>query len=599
MFHRTPTVLLLLFVAGTATAQVPGQINFQGLLLDASGAPVNGLVDLDFALFDTEAGGNALWTESHLDVDVIDGVYDVALGSTTAIDASVLSGSKVYLEIDVEGETLTPRQRLLAVPYAIRAENADNVNGLSGVFVTELFEHFDFDGGAPANDDPSEGLGDTDGDGIANFVDPDNDDDGLSDGVEVAQGSDINLVTPAISGFDPSAAEGSVTSSVEVQGTGFLPGLSVVFGSETPTPTNVTATSFDVSVGPQSQGAASVIVTNPNGESGNGGFAFGLATPVITGFAPSTADGFVTTNVEVQGTGFLPGLSVVFGGETPTPANVTATSFDVSVGPQSEGTTSVVVTNPNANVGSADFVFFLLQPIISGFSPSKARPSATTTVTISGQNFSAGLSVVFGSETPTPTNITPTSFDVVVGPQPAGVVNVTVTLTNGKSTMTSFPFLTERKVFVSSALYDGDLGGLSGADASCTALAAAVGETNPYVAWLADSTQSPSTRFDLGGSPYTLLGDGTTIANDWTDLTDGTLDNKINKTESGGGIVSLREVWTNVDASGANNGNDHCSDWSSTSGNGRAGVQNASDSRWTDDSTRGCSQNSRIYCFEE
>ncbi len=128
---------------------------------------------------------------------------------------------------------------------------------------------------------------------------------------------------------------------------------------------------------------------------------------------------------------------------------------------------------------------------------------------------------------------------------------VNVTLANGKNTASTFEFTGARNVFVSSAIYTGNLGGLADADALCTALTAAAGETDNYLAWLADSTESPSARFALGAGPYKLLGDGTTIANDWTDLTDGTLDNKINKTESGGGIVLNRDVWTNVDTSGA------------------------------------------------
>ena len=33
----------------------------------------------------------------------------------------------LYLEITADGQTLTPRQRLLAVPYAIRSEMAETV----------------------------------------------------------------------------------------------------------------------------------------------------------------------------------------------------------------------------------------------------------------------------------------------------------------------------------------------------------------------------------------------------------------------------------------------------------------------------------------
>jgi len=86
------SLLLSLVLASSVQATVPGQINFQGLLLDSAGDPVNGLVDLVFTMFDADTGGSSLWAETHSDVDVVDGVYNAALGSTTPITASVLAG---------------------------------------------------------------------------------------------------------------------------------------------------------------------------------------------------------------------------------------------------------------------------------------------------------------------------------------------------------------------------------------------------------------------------------------------------------------------------------------------------------------------------
>ena len=56
-----------------ALAAMPGEINFQGLLLDSGGEPVNGLVDLDFELFDAASAGTSLWSESQPDVSVLAG----------------------------------------------------------------------------------------------------------------------------------------------------------------------------------------------------------------------------------------------------------------------------------------------------------------------------------------------------------------------------------------------------------------------------------------------------------------------------------------------------------------------------------------------
>jgi len=358
-FPRCFVLLAALLLASPLSAAVPGQVNYQGLLLDDQGQPVTGNVDLAFALFDAASGGSALWSEAHADVAVLDGVYDVVLGSSTPLTPPLVAGGALYLEIEVEGETLAPRQRLVAVPYALRASEAENLQGTSGAFFTEMVEHFAFDGGDPPNEDPREGTGDTDGDGLANFLDADNDGDGLSDQEELGLGADINLVTPAITGFDPAApVEASLQSTVTVQGTNFEPGIAVTFGTQSPTPQNLTATSFDVVVGPQPEGTAPVVVTRANGESASASYAFLDPTPVVTSLVPALADASATTLVTVNGSGFLSTIDVAFGSESPTPQNLTETSFQVSVGPQPPGAVDVVVSLPSGRQDSAEFVFF-------------------------------------------------------------------------------------------------------------------------------------------------------------------------------------------------------------------------------------------------
>ncbi|MCA9638983.1 MAG: DUF4215 domain-containing protein, partial [Myxococcales bacterium] len=82
--------------------------------------------------------------------------------------------------------------------------------------------------------------------------------------------------------------------------------------------------------------------------------------------------------------------------------------------------------------------------------------------------------------------------------------------------------LEARRVFVTSTLYQGNLGGLAGADAKCQARAQAAGLPGTFLAWLSDNTNNPNTRFTKSMGPYVLV-NGTKIANNYTDLTDGTL----------------------------------------------------------------------------
>jgi hypothetical protein len=247
---------------------------------------VNGSVNLVFAIYDAAQNGTLLWNESHPGVPVLDGVYDVVLGTTTPITSTVVAGGALYLQITVGGETLTPRQRLVAVPYAVRASDADKLGGVDAVYFSQLIHYVDLDGGAPANDDPSEGTADVDGDGRANFVDNDNDNDGILDAAEVAQGSNINVITPKITNLQPQSALHTQTTDVTVTGTNFDAGLSVAFGSQNPTPQNLTATSFKVTVGPQVPGTVAVTATRANGQSAVTSFVFAATQPDITSFQP-------------------------------------------------------------------------------------------------------------------------------------------------------------------------------------------------------------------------------------------------------------------------------------------------------------------------
>jgi hypothetical protein len=421
-FFPLAVVLALASTAAAAPPLVPERISYQGVLLDDQGQPRSGVVDLELRIYDAASGGTLIYFQDFPGVALADGVFTIELGPagqssdtpddplTTSLADALLGdlaavGSSRFLETTVGTEAPLARVQILTVPYALRAESAasadsallalsavdtDTVGGVESAYVTEFFQHASIDGQEPDNFDPREGLGDSDGDGIANFIDPDNDDDGLLDGAEIAQGSDINLVTPTISGFAPPTADGFVSSLVQVQGSNFQAGLGVDFGSETPTPFNLTPTSFDVQVGPQAEGPATVTVTLPDGESASAPFSFFFVVPVITVVDPSSAFASSTAHVTVTGSGFDPGMSVQWGNESPTPQNVSPTSFEVDVGPQPAGFVDVTVTHPNGKVLSLEDAF----AFYPGFYDIDADPdtalsagvTATGTIVVGGRN---------------------------------------------------------------------------------------------------------------------------------------------------------------------------------------------------------------------
>jgi hypothetical protein len=96
------------------------QFTYQGNLQDAGGNPIDGSVDMVFGLYHELTGGAAFWTEAHGAVPVTGGQFAVVLGSVTAINPALLTGD-IYLELAVNGETLSPREQFTSVAYSVEA----------------------------------------------------------------------------------------------------------------------------------------------------------------------------------------------------------------------------------------------------------------------------------------------------------------------------------------------------------------------------------------------------------------------------------------------------------------------------------------------
>lgn len=123
----------LLAIAGLAVllgteaviAGVPGEIAYQGFLTDDNG-PVEGVQDLEFAIYADSTGGAALWQEGHQAVPVSQGVFKVLLGKHVAFPGSLFTGEVRWLQTTVDGQVLSPRTKLVAVPYAFTAAVAQS-----------------------------------------------------------------------------------------------------------------------------------------------------------------------------------------------------------------------------------------------------------------------------------------------------------------------------------------------------------------------------------------------------------------------------------------------------------------------------------------
>lgn len=116
-------MLAAMLAAGTVLAGVPDQMNYQGRLMDSGGAPINGSVPVTVRVYNQQSGGATLWSQSVGSVAVTNGLYSFQFGNAGL--TAVLTNSTCWLEVEVDSETLSPRQQLVSVPYASRATVAE------------------------------------------------------------------------------------------------------------------------------------------------------------------------------------------------------------------------------------------------------------------------------------------------------------------------------------------------------------------------------------------------------------------------------------------------------------------------------------------
>jgi hypothetical protein len=126
------SALWVLSLAALLKAAAPGEINYQGKLTDSSGNPANGNFDMVFRIYDAATGGTPLVTDVRQGTDrisVSNGVFNAVIGGIpatltfsspiTELRQALQGGADRWLAVTVNGTDLSPRQKLVAAPYAL------------------------------------------------------------------------------------------------------------------------------------------------------------------------------------------------------------------------------------------------------------------------------------------------------------------------------------------------------------------------------------------------------------------------------------------------------------------------------------------------
>ncbi|MCK5832739.1 hypothetical protein KAH81_03615 [bacterium] len=131
-------IILILSVAFALTVlSFPYQIGYQGKLTDRDGVAIDDSVTIGFSLWNSDFVGDSLWGEEDR-VMATKGLFDAILGDV--VPMIVDFSEMLWVQLIVDGEVLSPRQPLNAVPVALYANYADSLVG--GVIIN----HNDMDG---------------------------------------------------------------------------------------------------------------------------------------------------------------------------------------------------------------------------------------------------------------------------------------------------------------------------------------------------------------------------------------------------------------------------------------------------------------------
>ncbi len=183
-----------------------------------------------------------------------------------------------------------------------------------------------------------------------------------------------------------------------------------------------------------------------------------------------------------------------------------------------------------------------------------------------------------------------------------GTCDVTI---GGTTNVTAIFALAPNRVFVTSGTYNGDLGGLAGADSICQSHAAAANLPGTYRAYL--SSLQANTLINAGerfaGASGWIRVDGNPVANSIDQFAGGTLFSAPRLTENGSdvGQTQIPYAWTGTNAQGGYDS--ACSapnsivPWGGPFGTAMAGLATSTTSTVVALGAPDCSQGMRLYCL--
>lgn len=160
-----------------------------------------------------------------------------------------------------------------------------------------------------------------------------------------------------------------------------------------------------------------------------------------------------------------------------------------------------------------------------------------------------------------------------------------------------------RVMFVTSVAFNGNLGGIPGADAKCQALADVSNNARikgrTFLAWVSTAAIPVTSRMTHGTQAY-IRADSASIAANFSDLTNGDIQNGISVDENGGSRNGVG-AWTGTNSGGATYAGSSCLDWmvGIAGTKGDFGNVGGNGGGWSSLTADDCDALHSLYCVEK
>ena len=115
---------------------VPLTLNYQGFLKNTDETPISDTIKIQFSIYESIEQDEAIWTESHNNIQVNNGFFKVILGQINSLSWSIFDGEP-YLGVKVNDDPeMNPRTGFNSVVFAIKSGVAEGL--IKGSLTTSM-----------------------------------------------------------------------------------------------------------------------------------------------------------------------------------------------------------------------------------------------------------------------------------------------------------------------------------------------------------------------------------------------------------------------------------------------------------------------------